>query len=196
MCLVLFPAVYLAAILWSISTRTHFHWTHHNISIHCLCLFYLDNTNANQETREHYTTLAKELSIPVRVIHFLSPPELCKHNATVRAANKNLVRSLKFHQKAHSNPWEKEHHSRQILSILPSYGTFPWLALNLTQAKFLLTSSQNPESRISLPGIAFADYKRRYQEPTLDEGFEDIHPVPFRFVGDEEAKRIWGQYWI
>lgn len=55
---------------------------------------------------------------------------------------------------------------------------------------------KNPESRASLPGIAFADYKRRYQEPTLDEGFEDIHPVPFRFVGDEEAKRIWGQYWV
>jgi hypothetical protein len=52
-----------------------------------------DNTNANQETREHWTTLAKELSVPVRVIHFLSPPELCKHNATVRAANKTLVRS-------------------------------------------------------------------------------------------------------
>ncbi|KAJ5973898.1 hypothetical protein N7481_011108 [Penicillium waksmanii] len=104
----------------------------------------VDNTNANQETREHWTTLAKELSVPVRVIHFLAPPELCKHNATVRAANKIL----------------------------------------------------NPESRASLPGIAFADYKRRYQEPTLDEGFEDIHPVPFRFVGDEEAKRIWGQYWV
>ena len=47
-----------------------------------------------------------------------------------------------------------------------------------------------------MPGIAFGDFKRRYREPTLEEGFEDIHPVPFRFVGDEAAKEIWSQYWV
>ncbi|KAK5796732.1 hypothetical protein VI817_006016 [Penicillium citrinum] len=104
----------------------------------------VDNTNADPETRKYWTDLAKELSIPIRLIHFLSSPELCKHNAAVRAANKTL----------------------------------------------------NPESRTSLPGIAFGDFKRRYREPTLEEGFEDIHPVPFRFVGDEAAKEIWSQYWV
>ena len=51
----------------------------------------LDNTNADPETRKHWTDLAKELSIPIRLIHFLSSPELCRHNAAVRAANKVLV---------------------------------------------------------------------------------------------------------
>ncbi|KAJ5670298.1 Polynucleotide kinase 3 phosphatase [Penicillium maclennaniae] len=54
----------------------------------------------------------------------------------------------------------------------------------------------NPESRTFLPGIAFGDFGRRFQEPTLGEGFEDIIPVKFQFQGTEEAKKIWEQFWI
>ncbi|KAI2788570.1 hypothetical protein POX_e06589 [Penicillium oxalicum] len=54
----------------------------------------------------------------------------------------------------------------------------------------------NPESRQTLPGIAFIDYARRYQVPTLDEGFADIIPVEFRFRGTEDEKKLWSQYWI
>lgn len=52
-----------------------------------------DNTNANQETRAYWTALAKEFNVPIRCIHFLSPPELCKHNNAVRASNKEMVRT-------------------------------------------------------------------------------------------------------
>jgi bifunctional polynucleotide phosphatase/kinase len=104
----------------------------------------VDNTNANIETREYWTSLAKELNVPIRCVRFISTPELCKHNNAVRAANKDL----------------------------------------------------NPESRTSLPGIAFGDFGRRFQEPTLSEGFEDIISVKFQFEGTEEARKIWGQFWI
>jgi len=57
-------------------------------------------------------------------------------------------------------------------------------------------SAQNPESRTSLPGIAFGDFGRRFQEPTLDEGFEDIIPVKFQFQGTEEARKLWAQFWV
>ncbi|KAL4779107.1 PNK3P-domain-containing protein [Aspergillus varians] len=57
-------------------------------------------------------------------------------------------------------------------------------------------TSLNPESRTLLPGIAFGDFLRRFSEPTLSEGFQDIIRVDFRFRGDEEAKKIWKQYWI
>lgn len=50
-----------------------------------------DNTNADPETRAAWTALAKELNVPIRCVHFLSPPELCRHNDAVRAANKELV---------------------------------------------------------------------------------------------------------
>ncbi|KAL4944251.1 hypothetical protein BDV06DRAFT_187943 [Aspergillus oleicola] len=57
-------------------------------------------------------------------------------------------------------------------------------------------TSLNPEARKSLPGIAFGDFARRFKEPTLAEGFQDVIRVDFRFRGDEEAKKLWGQHWI
>ncbi|KAB8216150.1 polynucleotide kinase 3 phosphatase-domain-containing protein [Aspergillus novoparasiticus] len=56
--------------------------------------------------------------------------------------------------------------------------------------------SLNPESRTLLPGIAFGDFGRRFKEPTMAEGFQDIVRVDFRFRGDEESQKIWKQYWI
>ncbi|RAH72675.1 putative DNA 3'-phosphatase Tpp1 [Aspergillus aculeatinus CBS 121060] len=56
--------------------------------------------------------------------------------------------------------------------------------------------SLNPESRTLLPGIAFGDFLRRFKEPSMDEGFKDIIRVEFQFRGDEEAKRLWSQYWV
>ncbi|PLB46952.1 polynucleotide kinase 3'-phosphatase [Aspergillus steynii IBT 23096] len=54
----------------------------------------------------------------------------------------------------------------------------------------------NPESRTLLPGIAFGDFLRRFKEPALSEGLTDIVRVDFRFRGNADAKRVWGQYWI
>ncbi|KAL4930633.1 putative DNA 3'-phosphatase Tpp1 [Aspergillus undulatus] len=57
-------------------------------------------------------------------------------------------------------------------------------------------TSLNPESRTLLPAIAFGDFLRRFREPTLAEGFQDVIRVDFRFRGDEDARKIWGQHWI
>ncbi|QKX56269.1 uncharacterized protein TRUGW13939_03370 [Talaromyces rugulosus] len=54
----------------------------------------------------------------------------------------------------------------------------------------------NPESRTSLPGIAFGDFARRFQEPQLSEGFEDITKVDFTFQGGDEAKNVWSRFWV
>ncbi|KAF7156868.1 hypothetical protein CNMCM5623_000713 [Aspergillus felis] len=104
----------------------------------------VDNTNADPNTRAEWVRVAKEFNVPIRCVHFTSPPELCKHNNAVRSANRSL----------------------------------------------------NPESRAPLPGIAFGDFLKRFKEPTMEEGFSDIVRVDFRFQGDEEARRIWGQYWV
>ncbi|GFG02790.1 conserved hypothetical protein [Aspergillus lentulus] len=104
----------------------------------------VDNTNADPNTRAEWVRISKEFNVPIRCVHFTAPPELCKHNNAVRAANRAL----------------------------------------------------NPESRAPLPGIAFGDFLKRFKEPTLEEGFSDIVRVDFRFQGGEEARRIWGQYWV
>lgn len=136
-----------------------------------------DNTNATQEVRAYWVALAKESNIPIRCVHFLASSELCKHNAAARASNKELVRA------------------KTVFSF--DYSIFPLGDTNTQQLMPLLLSPiQNPESRQTLPGIAFIDYARRYQVPALDEGFADIIPVEFRFRGTEDEKKLWSQYWI
>lgn len=44
--------------------------------------------------------------------------------------------------------------------------------------------------------MAFIDFQRRYEEPKLEEGFEDITRVDFVFRGTEEEKAIWKNFWV
>ncbi|OAX81901.1 polynucleotide kinase 3'-phosphatase [Emergomyces africanus] len=107
----------------------------------------VDNTNAGAETRAYWIELAKETKVPIRCIYLSTPPQICKHNDAVRAANPKM-------------------------------------------------ESINPESRTLLPGIAFGDFQRRFQEPTLSEGFQDITHIEFKFQGTSDTKDVWGQYWV
>lgn len=61
---------------------------------------------------------------------------------------------------------------------------------NLTKCKM------NPEDRTMLPRMAFNSFASRYREPKLEEGFQDITKVAFKFQGDEDQKALWGRYWI
>ncbi|KAF2184429.1 PNK3P-domain-containing protein [Zopfia rhizophila CBS 207.26] len=47
----------------------------------------VDNTNADPETRSHWTSLAKKLKVPIRCVLFTAPPKVCEHNDIVRALN-------------------------------------------------------------------------------------------------------------
>ena len=47
----------------------------------------VDNTNADVETRAHWIRMAQDFKIPIRCIHFATPPRVCEHNDCVRALN-------------------------------------------------------------------------------------------------------------
>jgi hypothetical protein len=85
-----------------------------------------------------------------------------------------------------TTPFERPTKNWYVFAISPS----------TSQSRPHSYPNQNPESRTSLPGIAFGDFARRFRAPTLDEGFDDIIPVEFQFHGSEEAKGLWGQYWV
>ncbi|KAF1976004.1 PNK3P-domain-containing protein [Bimuria novae-zelandiae CBS 107.79] len=106
----------------------------------------IDNTNADQETRAHWTALAKRLKLPIRCVVFTASSDLCEHNNAVRALN--------------------------------------------------IGPETNPEQRLLLPKLAFASFKKKYQEPKPSEGFQDITIVDFRFEGSEEQKKIWSMFWL
>ena len=89
----------------------------------------LDNTNADPDTRKLWIQLAQKAGVPIRCLHFTTPPKICEHNDIVRALNE---------------------------------GQF------------------NPEKRTILPHIAFTSFSKRFREPKVDEGFQDVVVVPFK----------------
>lgn len=56
--------------------------------------------------------------------------------------------------------------------------------------------TMNPEGREMLPRMAFSWFAKKFREPTLSEGFEDIVVVEFRFQGTTEQKALWSKYHI
>ncbi|KAL8909570.1 MAG: hypothetical protein Q9171_004979 [Xanthocarpia ochracea] len=54
----------------------------------------------------------------------------------------------------------------------------------------------NPEKRTILPHTAFSSFASRFKQPKMEEGFQDVVPVHFKFQGDDEQRKIWSRYWI
>ncbi|KAF2490902.1 PNK3P-domain-containing protein [Lophium mytilinum] len=54
----------------------------------------------------------------------------------------------------------------------------------------------NPEKRTILPRVAFTSFTSRYREPRLEEGFQDIFRVDFKFEGSEQEQAVWSKYWL
>ncbi|KAI1214413.1 PNK3P-domain-containing protein [Annulohypoxylon truncatum] len=58
-----------------------------------------------------------------------------------------------------------------------------------------LNKSMNPETRASLPALAFNGFFSRFKEPKVKEGFQDVVEIEFKFSGTKEEYAIWGRYW-
>ncbi|KAF1960144.1 PNK3P-domain-containing protein [Byssothecium circinans] len=54
----------------------------------------------------------------------------------------------------------------------------------------------NPEHRLLLPKTAFLGFAKRYSEPDVSEGFQDVVKVNFEFDGTEATKKLWTQFWL
>lgn len=165
------------------------------------CPLTADNTNADPETRAFWVTLAKDASVPIRCIYFSTPAKICRHNNAVRAANSNIVCHLHcFHSLSVLSALVQPV-SALLLSQIPitterkEKRRGESICLNLTNS-FGAKETINPESRPLLPDIAFIDFARRFHEPSLAEGFQDITRVDFRFHGTPATAKIWGQYWV
>ncbi|KAL2022175.1 hypothetical protein VTK56DRAFT_6004 [Thermocarpiscus australiensis] len=59
-----------------------------------------------------------------------------------------------------------------------------------------LNKKLNPEARQALPKLAFTGFASRFKEPKVQEGFQDIVPVHFKFRGTREEYDIWARYWL
>lgn len=53
----------------------------------------------------------------------------------------------------------------------------------------------NPESRESLPKLAFNGFSSRFKTPNASEGFQDVVEIDFEFRGTNDEYAKWGRYW-
>ncbi|KAM4065737.1 polynucleotide kinase 3 phosphatase domain-containing protein [Hirsutella rhossiliensis] len=53
----------------------------------------------------------------------------------------------------------------------------------------------NPEARQGLPKLAFTGFASRFKEPKVQEGFQDVTEIHFKFRGTREEFDTWGRYW-
>lgn len=70
------------------------------------------------------------------------------------------------------------------------------LATSIARSDESSLGSFNPEKRDILPHSAFAHFRSRFEPPRSSEGFWDLSSVDFCFLGDEQARQLWSQYWI
>ncbi|KAK3306210.1 polynucleotide kinase 3 phosphatase-domain-containing protein [Chaetomium strumarium] len=59
-----------------------------------------------------------------------------------------------------------------------------------------LNKKLNPEGRQGLPKLAFSGFASRFKEPKVEEGFQDVIPIQFKFRGTRDDYDIWGRYWL
>jgi bifunctional polynucleotide phosphatase/kinase len=44
--------------------------------------------------------------------------------------------------------------------------------------------------------MAFASFAADFEQPTLDEGFDELRSVNFRWEGDEQQRKKWDMYML
>ncbi|ETN38028.1 polynucleotide kinase 3'-phosphatase [Cyphellophora europaea CBS 101466] len=76
------------------------------------------------------------------------------------------------------------------------FTTPPRLAEHNDNVRAMNVELMNPEKRDMLPGIAFKSFQQRFQEPKLDEGFDDITTVDFSWQGTSEQQAVWSKHWV
>ncbi|KAF2399083.1 putative DNA 3'-phosphatase Tpp1 [Trichodelitschia bisporula] len=99
-----------------------------------------------------------------------------------------------------ANPETREHWIKLArkfkVPIRCIHFTTPVMVAEHNDVMRALSGEMNPEKRDMLPKVAFSDFKKRYREPQLEEGLQDIIKVDFAFDGTEEQRAIWTKHWV
>ncbi|KAI1319918.1 hypothetical protein EDD11_002593 [Mortierella claussenii] len=162
----------------------------------------VDNTNPDRPTRESYISLAKTFNVPVRCFLFMADKDLATHNNYFRAFHRSLVAAADSASETTTTTAQvkttstttattttattgadKDHEkTRSSTSISTSN-----IALTVTKVR-----EEPPRERLS--EMVFASYAKRYQEPTLAEGFSEIKKI--NFIPDEDIRSTWERWYF
>ncbi|KAG0366947.1 hypothetical protein BGZ54_004664 [Gamsiella multidivaricata] len=162
----------------------------------------VDNTNPDAPTRAPYIALAKKYNVPVRCFLFVANKDLATHNNYFRAFHRALVEAAeRANPKAIKTMVEVAGASTSTTTASSKDGSASTLISTSTSTSTsisantsLATKVRDEPARERLSEMVFAMYAKKYQEPTLQEGFSEIKKI--NFVPDEDILGTWQRWYF
>ncbi|KAG0202450.1 hypothetical protein BGX28_005026 [Mortierella sp. GBA30] len=164
----------------------------------------VDNTNPDAPTRAPYVALAKKYNVPVRCFLFVADKHLATHNNYFRAFHRPLIEAAK---RVKANTSDKVTTTTTTTTSMttattistsdatsPSGKTESPSSSTMISQTAAVTKFRDEPQRERLSEMVFASYAKRYQEPTLGEGFTEIKRI--NFVPDEDIRESWERWYF
>lgn len=167
----------------------------------------VDNTNPDVAARAPYIALAKKYNVPVRCFLFQADKDLATHNNYFRAFHRPLIAAA-------SEVLSKAASSAEAMTMTTTTTTTTKSTTTTTTAvkssahgdqSTSVTSTKTDKAvkvtkvrdepvRERLSEMVFATFAKKYQEPTLKEGFSEIKKI--NFIPDEDIRATWERWYF
>jgi bifunctional polynucleotide phosphatase/kinase len=168
----------------------------------------VDNTNPDVATRAPYIALAKKYNVPVRCFLFQADKDLATHNNYFRAFHRPLVAAseaaiAKSVNKATviadattTSTTTTTATSTTITTMKSSTDSDQSISTTSTTTNkaVKVTKVRDEPVRERLSDMVFAAYAKKYQEPTLKEGFTEIKKI--NFIPDDNIRATWERWYF
>ncbi|KAG0282683.1 hypothetical protein BGZ96_000238 [Linnemannia gamsii] len=160
----------------------------------------VDNTNPDVATRAPYIALAKKHNVPVRCFLFQADKNLATHNNYFRAFHRPLVAASeaaigKSLNKATTTARATTTSTTTTTTTSTTDGDPSKSTTSTTTNKAVkVTKVRDEPVRERLSEMVFAAYAKKYQEPTLKEGFTEIKKI--NFIPDDNIRATWERWYF
>ncbi|KAF9175821.1 Charged multivesicular body protein 4b [Mortierella sp. AD011] len=167
----------------------------------------IDNTNPDVATRASYIALAKKHNVPARCFLFMANKDLAAHNNYFRAFHRPLIEvanKASFKEALSTTATMPNSTATKSKTTLKPTSTTTEkhvanegsssTSVSISQTALTATKVRDEPPRERLSEMVFASYAKKYQEPTLKEGFSEIKKI--NFVPDEDIRSTWERWYL
>ncbi|KAF9087225.1 hypothetical protein BGX29_000950 [Mortierella sp. GBA35] len=162
----------------------------------------VDNTNPDVASRAPYVALAKKYKVPVRCFLFQADKDLATHNNYFRAFHRPLIEASEevatkslIKTTATATTTTTTTSTTTTTTVTNDEGDESTSTTTTTTDKAVaVTKFRDEPARERLSEMVFATFAKKYQEPTLKEGFSEIKKI--NFVPDEDIRATWERWYF
>ncbi|KAG0099710.1 hypothetical protein BGZ93_006371 [Podila epicladia] len=155
-----------------------------------------NNTNPDVATRAPYIALAKQYNVPVRCFLFQADKDLALHNNYFRAFHRSLVEAEDAVRSLSTSSDASAQSSSAVTTTTTTEGPGEQAqkTSSISSKEVTVTRIRDEPARERISEMVFFSYAKKYQEPTLQEGFSEIKRI--NFVPDEDIRASWEKWYL